>query len=152
MRYINDHSTLSDKELDVILNDVFPRVHYGVYCRMYMGKKEGTTEDFFTTHCFKDELDDLYCYWIHDGAIRPYLRPMDSMTDEEKKRYYDLRRGVHETGDVDLVVVLIEWLNKWGFDHHHLIDYGLAVPAEDWMYADPPEERSLKKCYKAPED
>lgn len=39
------------------------------------------------------ELSDLYIWWItkaQDCEIKPYLRPMSSMTDEEREEWTDL--------------------------------------------------------------
>ena len=64
---------------------------------------------------------------------KPYLRPMSSMTEEEKLTYLTLR--VHA-----LPFSIVKWLDEKHFDHRtnmngeHLIEIGLALEAPDGMY------------------
>ncbi len=83
--------------------------------------------------------------------IKPYLRPMSSMTKEEKKEYHkqvdiDLDRTAEalrerfETGTFHPEnrftpqYCHIDWLNANHFDYRGLIEKGLALEAEDGMY------------------
>lgn len=63
--------------------------------------------------------------------IRPYLRSMSSMTDEEKIELKTITKGVIQTiGLEDIVVTTdkgFDWLNKKGFDYRGLISMGLAL-------------------------
>ncbi len=73
--------------------------------------------------------------------IKPYLRPMSSMTDEEKedfgvcihiqpKRY----RGYTVNCSHYYTVSEIDWLNANHFDYRGLIEKGLALEAPEGMY------------------
>ena len=84
--------------------------------------------------------------------IKPYLRSMSSMTEEEGKElehifceidapcWVDTKYGcVNFTGDNDFIDTVIaevytDWLNKKGFDYRGLIEKGLAHPALENMY------------------
>ena len=58
--------------------------------------------------------------------IKPYLRPMSSMTDEEKKEYdHRLECMFYDTMYDDAFA--IDWLNAHHFDYRGLIDKGLAI-------------------------
>lgn len=59
--------------------------------------------------------------------IKPYLRPMSSMTKEEKKEYNKLLcwRSPKKVFD---------WLNAHHFDYRGLIKKGLALEAPKEMY------------------
>ena len=58
--------------------------------------------------------------------IKPYLRPMSSMTEEEYKEFgYDVLRYTPREFD---------WLNKHHFDYRRLIEKGLALEAPEGMY------------------
>lgn len=65
--------------------------------------------------------------------VRPYLRPMSSMTEEEKEDF-----GVPFTteGLVTLAdtVECMDWLNSHHFDYRGLIPMGLALEAWKDMY------------------
>lgn len=69
--------------------------------------------------------------WLLDAArkeqIKPYLRPMSSMTKDEIEEsdniwYYNKRYE------------LIDWYNEHHFDYRGLIEKGLALEAPNGMY------------------
>lgn len=69
-----------------------------------------------------------------DIPIKPYLRPMSSMTEKERKEYLqecdkdnlDVLTTPHHYG--------IDWLNAHHFDYRGLINKGLALEAPDDIY------------------
>ena len=74
--------------------------------------------------------------------IKPYLRPMSSMTEEEKKEFNSLINGVEERcinaygkGGYTLAFTEVnDWLNANHFDYRGLIPMGLALEAPEGMY------------------
>lgn len=65
-----------------------------------------------------------------DDNFKPYLRPMSSMTDEEKNIY-----EYNRNSNVEVVkTALFDWLNKKMFDYRGLIEKGLAIEAPENMY------------------
>ena len=82
--------------------------------------------------------------------IKPYLRPMSSMTEEEREEWADLfmkpicelEQYVDEKEAQDMAPVLfgkshsisIDWLNAHHFDYRNLIEKGLALEAPEGMY------------------
>lgn len=77
------------------------------------------------------DLDDNLYKTIYD--IKPYLRPLSSMTAEEKEDF-----GVPFTSEglVTLAdtVECMDWLNSHQFDYRGLIEKGLALEAPEGMY------------------
>lgn len=67
------------------------------------------------------------------GDVKPYLRPMSSMTEEEEKEYQDI---VQNDGNwVNLLSQnLMNFFNKHHFDYYGLIEKGLALEAPKDMY------------------
>ena len=66
--------------------------------------------------------------------IKPYLRPMSSMTEEEQKKYKLLANHCMCTsiGFIHLEVnLLINWLNANHFDYRGLIEKGLAIEVNE---------------------
>lgn len=59
--------------------------------------------------------------------VKPYLRPMESMTDDEYEYYWGDNNFINLCDRVD-------WLNEHMFDYRGLIGLGLAVAAPDGMY------------------
>lgn len=74
--------------------------------------------------------------------VKPYLRPMGSMTEEEKyyiKEHFFIE--VWDKNDKRFWIVrqnqmndYISWLNEHHFDHCNLISKGLALEAPKDMY------------------
>jgi hypothetical protein len=60
--------------------------------------------------------------------IKPYLRPMSSMTEEEYKEFSVLAVGTHLfKGPLIPSYDTLDWLNKHHFDYRGLIKKGLAI-------------------------
>ena len=67
--------------------------------------------------------------------VKPYLRPMSSMTDEEREEYdewhLELESGrIKDWKNADY----IDWLNAHHFDYRGLIEKGLALEAHEGIY------------------
>ena len=63
---------------------------------------------------------------------KPYLRPMSSMTEEEKEEYHKLCDSYY--GIYFDSIDSIDWLNSHHFDYRGLIPKGLALVAPEGMY------------------
>ena len=121
---------------ELLIKDLCSRLPYGV---KIMFSHNGFRWDWEQT---LDEIklcdDGEYAvngWGIH--GIKPYLRPMSSMTEEEKEDYISLSNHCISTsvGFAYLEAqVLVEWLNFHHFDFRHLIERGLALEAPEGMY------------------
>jgi len=128
--------TQEDKEL--LLQDLCARLSYGVYISpadcgkaILIGVKNG--KPLLLDIILKKEYDKPW----NIEYIKPYLRPMSSMTEEERKEYELLANHciVTSIGFIHLEATpLIDWLNAHHFDYHVLIDSGFALEAPDGMY------------------
>ena len=114
--------TQQDKEL--LLKDLSARLPYGV-----IFKDEGN-ENLQEIHYIKDE--EIYTrtypnlpYWI--GTIKPYLRPMSSMTEEEKRELFEIGCEGNIEHPYGLYFRCQDWLNANHFDYRGLIEKGLAL-------------------------
>ena len=82
--------------------------------------------------------------WFIDSKIeniKPYLRPMSSMTEEEDLEFIGIGLLVVNYGTngnakhkCKLSIPEIDWLNKHHFDYLGLISKGLALEAPKDMY------------------
>ena len=71
---------------------------------------------------------------VNIEEIKPYLFPLSSMTEEQRKEYNSLRSiGVDECGDITCFDTFesVDWCNKNHFDYRGLIPIGLAIDATD---------------------
>ena len=120
-----------DKEL--LLKDLCARLPYGVKVQSPNGEISVLVNPPCTIQ------DDNFNF-------KPYLRPISSMTDDERTQLdLILPFGVKlEYGDVDFaeasiadtttVLDYIDWLNTHHFDYRGLIEKGLALEAPEGMY------------------
>lgn len=72
----------------------------------------------------------------YGDKYKPYLRPMSSMTEKEKKELRDknILIVISTSGTVETTVDGFDWLNAHHFDYRGLIEKGLALEATEGMY------------------
>ena len=141
--------TKEDKEL--LLQDLCARLPYGVICKTSKGNGylcsinqtifgieyginiKATERDYFND---KEEI------------IKPYLRPMSSMTAEELYEVQEILGKEAEIRDGFIHIIdssinsftylelqaVFEWFNTYHFDYRGLIEKGLAIEAKEGMY------------------
>lgn len=68
--------------------------------------------------------------------VKPYLRSMSSMTEEEDKEFAMLQTDFYVDGWLYPIaaVNMVNWLNAHHFDYRGLIEKGLALEAPEDMY------------------
>ena len=129
----------------LLLKDLAARLPYGVKIELtwwVMG--EGTC---INTALEPDHIEQLLNDEDGDAEIKPYLRPMSSMTEEEfnkLKEYSGLKydqldlasfqNGTYKCLDFYLsevpsgaVIRVFDWLNRYHFDYRDLIPMDLAI-------------------------
>ena len=131
---------MTQEDKDLLLKDLCARLPYGVkYCRDSWNYE--WDQEMSVVEVLEDIDKDGYInyhkvYKVND--IKPYLRPMSSMTEEEYEDLCcsctwlwfenDLRTVTH--GDYKCY----DWLNAHHFDYRGLIEKGLALEAPEGMY------------------
>ena len=115
-----------DKEL--LLKDLCARIPYGVKIEVtwwVMG--EGTC---INTTLEPDLIEQLLNDEYGDTEIKPYLRSMSSMTEEEEIEYLTIDNRAYAC-PLDCAGILasdrIDWLNAHHFDYRSLIPKGLVI-------------------------
>ena len=137
--------TQEDKEL--LLKDLSGRLPYGVMCniglkyplqlqRIFVDKLDGILLDFY---------EDGNDYQVYLSEVKPYLRPLSSMTGEEKEKLKNISDAEEVTsnsicyleGDTledymseipfILCYNIVAWLLENHFDFMGLIPRGLAI-------------------------
>ena len=120
------------KQKDLLLKDLCARLPHHVRCKIWLedGKTEEGPLDF--QHNYGDVLQDAF-YYDRIKDIKPYLRPMSSMTEEEIIEFNNIPSTKNYTiieNDLPWDVAhykQIDWLNKKMFDYRGLIEKGLAI-------------------------
>jgi hypothetical protein len=150
---------MTQEEKELLLKDLCGRLPYGVKCHF----KYGTAEDDVTLSCIDNGVARFEYGWygrfhvsIDADYIKPYLRPMSSMTEEELGELLDnedidfdskselVKRAMLAYAEEDKLLSnalfsmqyakTVDWLNAHHFDYRGLIKKGLALEAPKDMY------------------
>ena len=118
---------MKQEDEELLLKDLCARLPYGV--KISVPSWDGEKQE-----CI-DKVDVLYSvnrdeyikstnedYDFNIENIKPYLFPLSSMNEEQKKEWlYTL------SSDYNITYDTIDWLNKNHFDYRNLIDKNLAI-------------------------
>ena len=125
---------MTQEEKQLLLIDLCARLPYGVKVKCHFEDepytllsinwdKEIVVIGFMNVDTFVTSKQKLV-------KIKPYIRPLSSMTEEEEQEYSFLLNdggwGVSE----NLISDCIDWLNAHHFDYRGLIPKGLAISTE----------------------
>lgn len=139
---------MTQEEKQLLLRDLCARIPYGVKVlntaeglneisvldSIFLGK-----EIFVGFHARENIMTGLI-------SVKPYLRPMSSMTEEEKSEWLNgglevlksvVRKrtnGIDNEPNAESHSFSIDWLNEHHFDYRGLIPMGLALEASEEMY------------------
>ena len=114
--------TQADKKL--LLKDLCARLPYGVVCDIY--NDTCTIKEKLLIGGLSHFCDDTI-------AVRPYLRPMSSMTKDEQKEFVEFHCVTLCPIIMDSCLTIenegnmFDWLNAHHFDYRGLIEKGLAI-------------------------
>lgn len=118
---------MTQEEKQLLLKDLCARLPYVIICNDIHGDSIVTYIDLEEACVYLPDFDE--CMGIDD--IKPYLRPMSSMTDEEIDRMWE----IYESGPAaESSVAVSEYLYGNHLDCHYLIEKGLALEATEGMY------------------
>ena len=120
---------MTQEDKDLLLKDLCARLPYGVICLIH-----DVNSDDYSRSITGNDID-LFSH--HLITLKPYLRSMPSMTEEEHTEFWkvidnygsdsDAFDGFEVGDDVD-------WINAHHFDYRDLIKKGLAFEAPEGMY------------------
>ena len=119
-----------EEEKQLLMVDLCARLPYGVKVSTNRGPEliEGLWPFGFYDIKIAGNID----WWYLD--FKPYLRPMSSMTEEEKEVYDRLIFWKCQTPVILTELKVLDWLNEHHFDYRGLIPMGLALEAPKDMY------------------
>ena len=129
---------MTKEETKLVIKDICGRLSFGVFVDENIEKLD------------KDPVIYMYDYHPYIDRCKPYLRPMDSMTEEEREELSDYLCEQVMSNKIGITIPpnptqgkgipfiwmgdCINWLNKKMFDYRGLIPMGLALPAKEGMY------------------
>ena len=118
---------MTPEEKNLLLKDLCARLPYRTFVQTY----------HYNTGSFEPLMPRLLEAFIKDDGleIKPYLRPMSSMTEEEKFEYDRILSIEHEGYLlIEEVPDIIDFYNSKHLDYRGLIPMGLALEAPEDMY------------------
>ena len=131
-------NNMTQEEITLLFKDLSCRVPYSPLLNIdgFYDKPYNFDEELFSVN-----MDNSIMY-VNDrvlsidataDTIKPYLRSMLSMTEEEWKSvpHWNFVNG---SIDLESSVEYIDWLNSHHFDFRNLIGKGLALEAPEGMY------------------
>lgn len=127
--------------------------HHNGFCSIYMVDK-------YPENWFPPVKSESVCHWEN---VRPYLRPLTEMTEQERISFYEYCLGYNDDDFAELtkfgndiqppftqfatgyalienvyrfsdIAHISEWFNQHHFDYTNLIGRGLALTAPEGMY------------------
>ena len=131
---------MTTEEKDLLRKDLCARFPYGVIVSVtdgtikYKAYIESVSYQNIQVSPVSDSNFTGYTFYkISD--VKPYLRPMSSMTEEEEIEYDAIfAKPWYNSFYIDNSLNGIDWLNKHHFDYRGLIPKGLAIEAPKEMY------------------
>lgn len=148
---------MTQEEKELLIKDLCARLPYsGV--QIHISYADGFKYD--KTLTYEDVKNYSQLPACSTTIVKPYLRPMSSMTEEEftkLKEYSGLiynhqlhlasfQNGAYKCLDFYLneapsgaVIRVFDWLNRKMFDYRGLIEKGLALEAKEGMYEHEPK-------------
>jgi len=136
---------MAQKDKELLLKDLAARLPYGVIVDIKYNKEHGSSDRLRI--CSEGSLmlnTDLIGLCIEEEIhLKPYLRPMSSMTEEEEQIRIIYERDIMSQGFGAVRIYMsryIDWLNSKHFDWHTdgdgktLIKKGIALKAPEGMY------------------
>jgi hypothetical protein len=158
---------MSPEDRKLLITDLTSRIEYGVICMIERVDDFGPIHRNEKLTGFCNEENGYFYFDFGYGLtvefaekVKPYLRPMSSMTEEEKeellnllfdkeakyfyideeglidgKTSYLMKEGLNYPAFCPINIVLYtDWLNAHHFDYRGLIEKGLAFEAPEGMY------------------
>ena len=122
---------MTNEDKNLLLKDLCARLPYHPRINVCNDSWEGCQIGEFDTNLYSHHIDAFVCDRIE---VKPYLRPMSSMTEEEEEEYEMLQTYPgFKTNHTDLTD-MFDWLLANDFDFRGLIPMGLALEAPKDMY------------------
>lgn len=151
---------MSPEDRKLLITDLTSRIEYGVICMIERVDDFGPIHRNEKLTGFCNEENGYFYFDFGYGLtvefaekVKPYLRPMSSMTEEEFQELHRIcpHAAFNKTNDpgwiigisgsdygrisrIDEISKLIDWLNAHHFDYRGLIEKGLAFEAQEGMY------------------
>ena len=117
---------MNKRDLQLLSRDICSRLPYGVIVLFNDTRcvVENIGRDGSISLIGNDIKVEKAIYLTKVNFVKPYLRPINDITDEE----IDIIWKIYEDNPCsEGSSTITDLLNEWHIDHHHLIEKGLAI-------------------------
>lgn len=133
---------MRQKDKELLLKDICARLPYGVKFASFSQSMKNHSEPvtlrqiYYHNECDANNIEGDNDISTIIEFVKPYLRPMLSMTNEELNEYRSYCRFhlIRETSIYEDTWKSFDYLNAHHFDYRGLIEDGLALEAPEGMY------------------
>lgn len=134
---------MTEEDKKLLLKDLSSRLTYDVkvYVKNYSKLDRKYYEGVYTVESTHPSLNivlacsDKYCVEVivgyDDYVIKPYLFPLESMSEELKEEHQDLLDNQYSFDTNGNIFTLQDFYCKYHIDYRGLIPTGLAIDATD---------------------
>ena len=125
---------MTQEQEELLLKDLCARLPYGVKCVSGVDDATLIIEGINPNCCGASEVQVTYersgiNFDTTISAIKPYLFPLSSMTEEQKEEHKDLLDNQYSFDANGSIFTLQDFYNKYHLDYRGLIPMGLADDA-----------------------
>ncbi len=135
---------MTQEEKELLIKDLSGRIPYRH--NFWLQVREFDEDAPSNRRMLTKYIDDIYTGWVVE--CKPYLRPISSMTEEEKEELRDTYTFLYSEypfddededeedvgGHYEPSAETYDWYNRKMFDYRGLIPMGLALEALEGMY------------------
>jgi len=130
---------ITEEQKELLLKDICARLPYNVWVSYKTKYDDIERATILNGNYVRDIMEDTSS-WID---FKPYLRPMSSMTEEERKSLpfpwnfdgINITSYTEENGFIEIqqtdIIELTDWLNKKMFDWRGLIPADCAIEVKE---------------------
>lgn len=134
---------MEEIEKGLLIQDLCGRLPYGIICKYwakdyakdcgdFISEDEGKIESISFAN--REVVIGFTCVDLDTDIIKPYLRPMSSMTEKENNELGRISCEGNIEHKYGIFYRSQDYLNSIHIDYRGLIEKGLALPAPEGMY------------------
>lgn len=145
-----NEKVMTKEEKELVIKDLCGRLPYGVIVQVNDGLRGTYDRRLVQVFCDRESCSVNVCNPLKEciciDSVKPYLRPLSSMTEEEYDDMFhqlysaqeEFFRNCSNTDTIGKLIandmVRYDWLDKNMFDYRGLIPKGLALETPEGMY------------------
>ena len=120
---------MTQEEKDLLLRDLCARLPYGVkFATKYSHFND--THELLVINKHSTIVETFKMLWWDIEDVKPYLRPMSSMTEEEEEERQELWHS--SFSPAEYATLFLDFCNALHLDYRGLIHKGLAISTEEF--------------------